>query len=158
MADVPPDENQQRESLLNEINSRKALNLRWGDQNFVTSQVQGWITILASFGSAIAAAAKANSVAVAIIAAIPGTVILIDRNFGFARRAQWHWESYYKLLELEHELKYNGAQVSDISKRYISLRTEMSQKFPITPPDRPVESDKPKEGHKPIGPSGSYLS
>src|SRR5260370_2809366 len=118
MANVQPDENQQRESLLKEIISRKNLDLRWGDENFAIAQVRGWITIIASFGSAIAAAAKGPSIAVAITAAIPGTVILIDRNFAFVRRAKWHWLSYHKLLGLEHELKYQGAQVSDISKRY----------------------------------------
>jgi hypothetical protein len=132
---MPADGDKLRESLLKEMTQLKNRDERWGGRNFIIAQIQGWITIVASFGSAIAAAAKAPSIAVAIIAAVPGTVILIDRNFGFMRRAQWHWLEAAKLLQLEHALNYQGAKVDEISKRYTSLRADMEEKFPITGPD-----------------------
>jgi hypothetical protein len=137
------DENQKRASLLNQIVLRKKEDLRLGNRNYVVAQIQGWLTVVASFGSAIAAAAKAPSIAVAIIAAIPGTVILIDRNFGFGRRAKWYWEEYEKLYQLELALTYEGAQVSDISKRYGEIKAEMTAKWP-TSNEEPMEGDKPR--------------
>jgi hypothetical protein len=136
------DESQKREELLREITTRIKQNHFWGAAGYNVSQLQGWLTVVASFGSAIAAAAKAPSIIVAIAAAIPGTVILMDRNFGFARRAQWHWSSANKLLELVHALKYQGGKVCEISKKYTALRQEMEEKFPITPNLPPAQRAK----------------
>jgi hypothetical protein len=138
------DESQEREQLLNEIVTRMKRDRFFGRVTFNAAQLQGWLTVVASFGSAIAAAAGARGLVVAVAAAIPGTVILIDRNFGFARRAQWHWSSQGKLRELEHALKFQGAKVADISKKYTALRIEMDEKFPFTPTNLPhPQKDEP---------------
>jgi hypothetical protein len=122
----------------------------WGERSFLMSQVQGWLVVVASFGSAIAAAGGAPGIYVAIAAAIPGTVILIDRNFGFTRRAQWHWLQESKLRELEHALKYQGAKVADVSKKYATLRTDMEKIFPLAAPDIARRPDRvPHAGDPP---------
>jgi len=141
------DEDQQREHLLNEITTQKEHDCRWAMQTFSFAQVQGWVAVVASFGSAIAATAHAPRIIVAIIAAVPGAVILLDRNFAFARRAQWHWLLEDKVRELEHALKYQKAEISETSKRYASLMTKMEESFPITAPVvslEPTPKDQPK--------------
>jgi hypothetical protein len=142
------DEDQQREHLLKEITSGREYNSRWGCQNFWIAQAQGWVALVASFGSGIAAAyAHTPRIIVAIIAAVPGALILLDRNFAFARRAQWHWLLEDKVRELEHALKYQKAEISETSKRYASLMTKMEESFPITAPVvslEPTPKDQPK--------------
>jgi hypothetical protein len=119
--------------LLDEMSLRRTSDRLWGDQCFITSQVLGWLVVVASFGSAIAAASHAPALVVAIAAAIPGTVILIDQRFDFARQAQWHWMQENEIRELEHALSFQGAKVADISRKYTALLKEMERKFTISP-------------------------
>jgi hypothetical protein len=103
---------------------RRTSDRLWGDQCFITSQVLGWLVVVASFGSAIAAASHAPALVVAIAAAIPGTVILIDQRFDFARQAQWHWMQENEIRELEHALSFTrSGQRSFGVKRYSRIRS-----------------------------------
>ncbi|KKR02845.1 MAG: hypothetical protein UT30_C0047G0005 [Candidatus Uhrbacteria bacterium GW2011_GWF2_39_13] len=77
--------------LLDQIRIRRKFDEKWALVNFIASQVFVGISIFASFGSAIVATANITSpLVVGILAAIPGTAIVIDRGFLFA--ARWRWQ------------------------------------------------------------------
>jgi hypothetical protein len=67
---------------------------------------------------------------IAIFAAIPGTVIVIERSFSFARRADWHHIMRAQLLQLENSAKYEGASMESVSKAFAELFLEMERKYP----------------------------
>lgn len=66
-----------------------------------------WLSILASFSSAIIIAAddvEIDKIWVAIIAGIPGLVVVIDKSFDFVRRTAW--DTMYK-IQLINNSSYN---------------------------------------------------
>lgn len=70
-----------RQELLARLRKRRAFDEKWATTNFVASQVFTGVSIFASFGSVIVAAASiASPIVVALLAAIPGTVIVIDQS------------------------------------------------------------------------------
>lgn len=113
------------------IATRRANDAKWAQRNFMVAQTFMWLAIIASFGTAIASAtAKVSPIVIAIFTAIPGTVILIDKSFSFARRAQWHYLMRAKLEQFENALRFEGASVDATSKSLSSLVIEMEQAFP----------------------------
>jgi|SRR2546430_15891576 len=117
--------------LIATISARRQKDERWAKRNFFLSQVFLWSAILASFGSAIlSATGSVNRIVVAIFAAIPGTVIVIERSFSFSRRANWHHIMRARLLQLENSVKYEGASIESVSQAFAALFLEMEQKYP----------------------------
>ena len=109
--------NEKAMELIATISARRQKDERWAKRNFLLSQLFVWSAILASFGSAIlSATGSVNRIVVAIFAAIPGTVIVIERSFSFSRRANWHHIMRARLLQLENSVKYEGACIESVSK------------------------------------------
>lgn len=125
------DEKAQRDELIELISNRKVQDEKWARDNFLYAHVVTWIAILSSFGAAIASATdKVSPVIVAIFAAVPGTIIVIERSFAFARRASWHHLMRGNLQRLENELRYQGKPVSDVAAQYSDLFLRMEPQYP----------------------------
>ena len=119
------------QELADKIAARRKSDERWGAFNFVIAQTFLWIAILGSFGAAIAAATNSVSpLIIAVCAAIPGTVIVIDRSFSFARRSSWHHLMRARLDQLENSLRYEGVPVESVSKALGELFIEMESRYP----------------------------
>ena len=125
------DEQKQRDDLIAKITERLGYDKKWGERDFIFAQIFVWLAILASFFTAILAAADAApNLVLAFLAAIPGTVIIIEKSFSFGRRTRWHWEMVAGLDELLNQLKYEGAKADEISKKLSSFRKEMEAGYP----------------------------
>lgn len=114
-----------REELLNEIRKRK----KYEGWDFKLAHFFLWLSIFASFSSAIIIAAgdiDIPKIIVAIIAGIPGLVVVIDKSFDFARRTAW--DTMYKLdmQELQDDLNFGKVDTYTAAKklREISRRHE----------------------------------
>ena len=119
------------QELADKIATRRRSDVRWGGFNFCIAQAFLWIAILGSFGAAIAAATNTVSpIIISVCAAIPGTVIVIDRSFSFARRSSWHHMMRARLDQLENSLRYEGASVESVSKALGDLFMEMEARYP----------------------------
>ena len=117
--------------LAHKISTRLTKEAIWARRNFYIAQLFVWLAIISSFGTAIASATnKVPSIIIALLAAIPGTIILIDKNFSFARRAQWHYVMRAKLEQLENSLRFESATPEATSKAYSSITIEMEQTYP----------------------------
>lgn len=120
-----------RTALIEKITERQKRDALWGRWDFIFAQSFIWGAILASFISAIVAASgRASPLLVAFLSAIPGTVIVIDRSFSFARRARWHRILYLRLDELINDLQFRGVAVDEIARNLSTLRIEMQETFP----------------------------
>lgn len=125
------DEEQKRNALIAQMSTRMAYDDKWAGRDFTLAQTFLWLAILASFFTAILAAADAvPKLLLGFLAAIPGAAILVDKNFSFARRARWHWEMVAKLEQLINRLQFEGAQTEAVSKQLGEFRVEMEGKFP----------------------------
>lgn len=115
-----------------EIKHRKT----YESMDFKLAHIFLWVSILASFGASIIIAAGAtlskdtsvNKIIIAIIAGIPGLVILIDKSFDFAKRAVWGAIYRIELEELKDELVFKKIDPYDSSKKFreIKKRNELA--------------------------------
>ena len=125
------DEEQKRAALLGKIHTRKAHDDKWARTDFILAQLFVWLAILSSFLTAILAVADVvPKLVLALLAAIPGAVILVDKSFSFARRARWHWDMVAKLDQFSNQLQFEEARVEDVSKQLGEFRFDMEAKFP----------------------------
>ena len=132
-----------RQDLGTEIDQQIHIAKTWASKNFLIAQTFTWLAVLASFGSAIAAATeKVNSILLAIFAAVPGTVILIDKSFSFARRASWYYMKRAKVQQLRNSLSFEGAQTADVSQKFSELTIKLEEEFP------PMDTTGLTPGHK----------
>lgn len=73
---------QKRTELIDKITTRIGYDEKWARSDFFCAQIFVWLTILASFFAAILTAAQAASALfLALLAAIPGTMIVIEKSF-----------------------------------------------------------------------------
>jgi hypothetical protein len=91
-----------------------------------------WASIIASFASSIIIASglqtEKNKIFIAIIAGIPGLIILIDKTFDFATRAVWGATFRIELEELKDKLVFKKIEPYDASTEYreLSKRYELA--------------------------------
>ncbi len=122
---------EKRTELLDRLRKRRAFDDKWATTNFVLSQVFIGTSILASFGSAIVAAANiASPIVVAVLAAIPGTAIVIDRSFLFGARWRWHCAVSTRYTALEQELLFEGGTVEQVSETMSEFLSDMEERYP----------------------------
>ena len=125
------DEEQKMTTLLSKIHTRLAYDAKWARTDFIIAQVFIWLAILSSFSTAILTVADVvPKLVLALLAAIPGAVILVDKSFSFARRARWHYDMVAKLDQFSNQLQFEGARVEDVSKQLGQFRVDMEARFP----------------------------
>ena len=122
---------QKRADLVVKMKSRKSHDEKWASRDFATAQVFLWSAILASFCTAILAAAGIGpKLLIGFLAAVPGMAILVDRNFSFAQRACWHWEAVGRVDRLINEVEFKEAEVGSVASQFSDLCIELDGKFP----------------------------
>jgi len=120
-----------RKLLEEKILARKALDERWGKGNFLLAQSFTWIAILASFASAIiVASGECSKFWGTLLAALPGTTMVIEKSFSFAKRTRWNWEMIVGLEELHNQLMFEDIPVEQVSKSLSGFRKTMEAKYP----------------------------
>jgi hypothetical protein len=123
------EENQ--DEILHVIRRRRASNRRWELINFIAYQLLLLISIFASFGSAILAAANVMpSIVIALLTAIPGVAIVLDRSFLFADRWRWHNAVSTQYSALENMLVFEGKSIEHVSKAMGEYQLLMETKYP----------------------------
>lgn len=132
------DQDQLRRELAKKFSERMRKAGRWARTDFMLAQVFTWLAILASFLSAILTAGetlKDNKLLLALLTAIPGTVIVIEKSFGFAKRARWHWEFEAALDKLHTQLTFGKKPIEQAAQEYGDLRVSMEVTFPAGGPE-----------------------
>ena len=105
-----------RNELLNEIRKRN----KYEGWDFKLAHFFLWLSIFASFSSAIIIAAgdmDIPKIVVAIIAGIPGLVVVIDKSFDFARRTAWGTMYKIDLQELLDDVDFGKVDTYTAAKR-----------------------------------------
>ncbi len=93
------------------------------------------LAIVTSTLAAVNAATKSDlfgGVVGIVLAAVPGAALLFARTFKYETRAKWHKLKQRKLEAFYRELKFQGADTADVSRRLSttlerldSLRTDV---------------------------------
>ena len=67
---------------------------------------------------------------VALIAAIPAFVLLLQRTFKWEQRAEWHWDYRRRLRAIQREMRDQGLTAEEASKKLNKLEEELAGSFP----------------------------
>lgn len=91
-----------------------------------------WASILASFASTIIIAAgslQINKIIVAIIAAVPGVVIAIDKTFDFKGRAVWGAMFRIELQSLKDEFVFAKLPALQVAQKLRALERRFEELY-----------------------------
>ena len=116
--------------LMRELEDRGQYTKTWAKLNFAIAHVLFMLAIVASFGTTLIATTTASRVAVALLAAIPGLVILIDRAFSFGRRADWFYQYDNEIAALIRQLRDQDGDPAKVSQQLTATAKEMERLFP----------------------------
>lgn len=120
------------QDLINEIQLAVKHRRTYEVMDFRLAHIFLWMSLIASFASSIIIAAglqtENNKILIAILAGIPGLVILIDKTFDFATRSVWGATFRIELQELKDELVFKKIEPYDAAKKFreISKRYELA--------------------------------
>lgn len=107
-----------------------------------------WLAIISSFLAAILTAngdgnVEISKLTLALLVAIPGVVIVIDKTFSFSRRALWSMHNAAKYEQLYNQLRYEALEIKDVSKNLAEAQFDMVEKFPAMSADWIANNNKP---------------
>lgn len=128
---VSMDTNKATQSFESEINKELQKRVKSISRDSSLAHIILWVSIIASFASAIMVASGQqifiNSIWLAIVAGIPGLVVLLDKTFDFARRSSSGIMYKIELQELKNDYDfgkinaYRAAQrLQEITRRHES--------------------------------------
>lgn len=104
------DTNKATQSFESEINKELQKRIKSIGRDSTLSHTILWVSIIASFASAIMVASGQqifiNNIWLAIIAGIPGLVVLVDKTFDFARRSSSGIMYKIELQELKNDYEF----------------------------------------------------
>lgn len=117
--------------LLAKIDARRTYYRQWGCANLWFTQSLIIVGVLSSLASTIAiASGRIPTVIAAILAGIPGCVIVIERSFNFMRQSRWHYLLAAELESLMNALEHEGKTVEAISIEFSRIMLEYERSAP----------------------------
>ena len=120
-----------REKLLSELHERIKFDNRHAWRHLRLAVFWTWVAIVGSLGASLLAALDIMPPwAMAILAAIPGIVIVITQRFSFFRRSRWHCMVETHLRRLVRALEYEDATPSEVSKQFSDLMLDSEPQYP----------------------------
>jgi hypothetical protein len=117
---------------------------KWEFRDFLSAQVFVWVGIGASVASTLYASGVLDigRQTAAIVGAMPGVIIVVDKTFKFAARASWHAKYRASLNSLFRKLRDEHAPAPTVSQSFSKLEIDMEAIFP--PLDTTNIGGKPK--------------
>lgn len=99
------------------------------------------IAVVASATASIAAASGQwlSNELTAVLAALPGVIVLATSTFKFDSRAEWWWSKHHRLDALYRGLAYEGRTDTEVSRELSDVVKELETKWPAfgKPPSGP---------------------
>jgi hypothetical protein len=124
------------DDLRTEIRNLLDEHAHWQGHDFNVAQGLLWLGIIASAIGSLAAGGviPLHKAVTAVIAALPGVVLLIDKTFKHSARSAWHAVYGTRLRVLDRRLRDEQAEVKDVAVDLGKLETEMQNLFPPLDP------------------------
>jgi hypothetical protein len=132
--------------LSSDLDEKRGYANLWAKLNSTIAHILFMLAILASFGTTLLASVPdISKLAIALVAAIPGVVILFDRTFSFARRADWFYIYHVEVEALIRELRDQHVPPPEVSTKLSELARRMEGLFPEMQASAisPVQKDAP---------------
>jgi hypothetical protein len=100
---------------------------RLGSRNYNAAWITAIVAVIGSIAAAILTALGESAAprwATAIIAALPAAVIAVNTTFRFEQRGIWHYRTTKRFEGLVRKLRYEKADVADVSKEFSQIDLE----------------------------------
>ena len=114
---------------------------RFARRSYIWAQLFFLIAILSSFFASILAAGKADMpYLTALLAALPGTALLINNSFRFEERTKWFWKKVRISEKFFRKLRDSASpDIEEISATYSEKMEELETEWPAmdSPPQQP---------------------
>jgi hypothetical protein len=65
----------------------------------------------------------------AVLAALPGIVVMVLKTFKFEQRSRWWWEKYHGVLDIKAGLLPDGSNEREINRQLAKFLTEHHKKW-----------------------------
>ena len=117
------------EELILELQNEAAKTRRNAQRNYYVAYGITVIIVVSSILATIFAGVGKGPEITAFIAAIPAALVFINTTFKFERKSAWHWKKNKRIESLIRALKYESADVGQISKEYSKLEQEMDEEW-----------------------------
>jgi hypothetical protein len=117
--------------LHREIGRKIRSNALWAMFDFVFGETLLWAALLSSIAAAVAV--NFDGVPKWVLGLLAGVlpfVLLTERVFRFTERCQWHQTYIPALEQLLHELRDQGVDISEVSKKFDELSIKKQSEFP----------------------------
>jgi hypothetical protein len=119
-------------SFKDELNKNINKRVKYEHWDFILAHSFIWLSIIASFTSSIMIAAgveSINKIWVAIIAGIPGLVVVVEKSFDFARRTAWDTMYKIDMQELKDDIEFQKIDAYTASKRFREIARKHETSF-----------------------------
>ncbi len=116
-----------------EVDSEIAARYRYSRFDFVVNHLLILLGVIASaFPGFAEIFGLGDSKTVALIAAVPAFVLLVQRTFKLEQRAEWHWDYRRRLIAIRRELRDQGLEPAAASRKLNQLEADLAGSFPGT--------------------------
>lgn len=111
---------------------------KWEGRDFSWAQIFVWIGIIASVAASLNATGVlpiTDKLYSAVLAVIPGAVLIVEKTFRFSARASWHALYRASLNGLYRKMRDEGISSGIVSVERSKLEFEMEKMFPTLDPN-----------------------
>lgn len=123
---------------------------RWARRNYILAHVVFVVSVLGSFIASILASGglggewfeePGSKVVTAILAALPGLMLLLNNTLRFEDRAKWFWRKIRLAERFYRQIRDLEKDVSDLSKRFSEESEKLEADWPAfgSSPGQPVK-------------------
>lgn len=120
------------QSLKDELTKQIKIRRKYEGWDFKLAHFLIWASIFASFSSSIIIAAGVQSISkiwLAIIAGVPGVVVVVEKSFDFARRTAWDTMYKIDLQELKDKIDFGKIDIYSASEEYRKIARRNEAEF-----------------------------
>jgi putative flippase GtrA len=117
------------DELIIELEKAAAKSLKSARQNYFAAYGLAAIIVGASIAATVLAGMRAKPGITAVVASIPAALFAISITFKFERKSSWHWKKNKRIKSFLRAIKYEGADIAQVSKMYSKLEEEMAEEW-----------------------------
>ena len=118
-------------TLKEDLNARVIACRRTARSNYYAAYILLVIGVGASTAASIMAGTDSSArTLTAVLAAVPGILVLVTNTFKFAARAEWWWTKHHRIDALYRKLLYENASEPEVSQELTRVDTALENSWP----------------------------
>lgn len=119
-----------RTLLLAEVDEQIARREKFETRDFMTTEYLSWSSIILGAASPVSAAFGAGKPLIAILGAMSGLLVAIDKAFTFSKRSNWNAQYKLALKSIRYRLTDPQSDENALGDQLIKVHQEWNSKFP----------------------------